>query len=357
MTVCRPDSPIVEQGILLRELNHRINSGLASAINLVSAAAVRAEGAEAKRALSDVVELLHGYADVQQALAMPKGKALIDAATYIRMMGCAMRRSLLDRMNIRLALATESLPLQPERCRRLGLIVHGLVTNAARHACFEARTGEIKVKLTRTGALVNCVVLDNGSRSARGAAGRGLRISNDLAKDLDGRVEHGFGIDFTSVVLSFPLTERERQANGAIAKRRIIRSPRQPTVSPSDASALCTGASCPDRGSRPLQLRWDANRAREGAPGLCSVQPRMCWASCCHPATAWTCYETSSANHTEIDQAARKRKLRGPGGLAARACRNRAELAATIMPLLPSRVPRSCARRSCSRATGKPPSR
>ena len=183
MTVCRPDSPIVEQGILLRELNHRINSGLASAINLVSAAAVRVEGPEAKRALSDVVELLHGYADVQQALAMPKGKALIDAATYIRMMGCAMRRSLLDRMNIRLALATESLPLEPERCRRLGLIVHGLVTNAAKHACFDARVGEIRVKLTRTGALVNCVVLDNGSRSARGAAGRGLRLSNDLAKE------------------------------------------------------------------------------------------------------------------------------------------------------------------------------
>ncbi len=51
-------------------------------------------------------------------------------------------------MNIRLALATEFLPLQPERCRRLGLIVHGLVTNAARHACFEARTGEIKIKLS-----------------------------------------------------------------------------------------------------------------------------------------------------------------------------------------------------------------
>jgi len=25
VTVCRPDSPKVEQGILLRELNHRIN--------------------------------------------------------------------------------------------------------------------------------------------------------------------------------------------------------------------------------------------------------------------------------------------------------------------------------------------
>ena len=266
MTVCRPDLPIVEQGILLRELNHRINSGLASAINLVSAAAVRVEGPEAKRALSDVVELLHGYADVQQALAMPKGRALIDAATYIHMMGCAMRRSLLDRMNIRLALATESLPLESERCRRLGLIVHGLVTNAAKHACFEARSGQIRVKLTRTDALVNCVVLDNGSRWARSATGRGLRLSNDLAKDLGGRVEHGSGNEFTSVVLSFPLSERERQANCAIAKRRIIRSPRRLRASPSDTSALCTGASSPDRDSRPVATRPDQNPAREVQP-------------------------------------------------------------------------------------------
>jgi two-component sensor histidine kinase len=262
VTVCRPDSQKVEQGILLRELNHRINSGLASAINLVSAAAVRAEGSEAKRALSDMVELLHGYADLQQALATPRGKALIDAATYVRMMGSAMRRSLLDRMNIRLALATESLPLQPERCRRLGLIVHGLVTDAAKHACFEARTGEITVKLTRVGTVVNCVVLDNGSRPARGAAGRGLRITNDLAKGLGGRVERGFGTDFTSVVLSIPLTERERQANRAMAKRRIP-SPRRSKV---NASALYPGANCPDRASRPVAARPDPNPARGAQP-------------------------------------------------------------------------------------------
>jgi two-component sensor histidine kinase len=266
VTVLSPNPPIPEQGILLRELNHRINGGLASAIYLVSAAAVRVEGAEAKRALSDVVELLHGYADVQRALATPKGKALIDAATYVRLMGCAIRRSLLDRMNIRLSLATQSLPLEPERCRRLGLIVHGLVTHAAKHACFDARTGEIRVKLTRIGALVNCVVLDNGSRSARGAAGRGLRLSNDLAKGLVGRVEHGFGDEFTSVVLSFPLSERERQANGAMAKRRIRRLPRRLRVSPSDASALCAGASSPDRDSRPVATRADPNPARGAQP-------------------------------------------------------------------------------------------
>jgi two-component sensor histidine kinase len=258
VTFFSPDPPIAEQGILLRELNHRMNNGFASAISLVSAAAVRAEGAEAKRALSDVVELLHGYADVQQALAMPKGKALIDAATYIRMMGCAMRRSLLDRMNIRLALATASLPLQPERCRRLGLIVHELVTNAARNACFDARTGEIKIKLTRTGALVNCIVVDNGARSARGAAGHGLRIRNDLARTLGGRVEQGFGTEFTSVVLSFPLTERECRANWALATRRIS-APRGPKPLASGAATRGPQAGASDEGSYLFTTEPNAN--------------------------------------------------------------------------------------------------
>jgi two-component sensor histidine kinase len=263
VTMCRPKSAIVEQGILLRELNHRINNGLASTINLVSAAAVRVEGPEAKRALSDVVEMLHGYADVQQALAMPKGKALIDAATYIRMMGCAMRRACLDRMNIRLAFATQSLPLWPERCRRLGLIVHELVTNATRNACFDARDGQIKIKLTRTGTLVNCVVADNGSRRRRSASDRGLRISNDLAKDLSGRIERGFGTEFTSVILSFPLTEREQQASWTMAMRQM-RSPRRPQRAAGlDASANGAGVDVSNQGSRPVAAGSNPELARE----------------------------------------------------------------------------------------------
>jgi two-component sensor histidine kinase len=271
VTMCSADSPIVEQGILLRELNHRINNGLASAINLVSAAAVRVEGPEAKRALSDVVELLHGHADVQQALAMPKGKALIDAATYIRMMGCAMRRACLDRMNIRLAFATQSLPLRPERCRRLGLIVHELVTNAARNACFDARDGQIKIKLTRTGALVNCVVADNGSRSARSASDRGLRISNDLAKDLSGRIERGFGTESTSVILSFPLTEREQQANWTMATRQM-RPPRPPRAVGFDASGTGAGADVSNQSSRPVATRSNPELPREHRCELGSVR-------------------------------------------------------------------------------------
>ena len=171
-----PDSPALQEGILLRELHRRVTSGVASAIDLVSAAVIRADGPEAKAALGDVVELLHGYADVHRELTMPAGETLIHAATSIRKLGCAMRRAVLDRMEIRLAFATQSLVLQPERCWRLGLIVHELVMTAARQGCFDARAAAIKIKLSRTGALVNCVIADNGSRSARGVSDRPARM-------------------------------------------------------------------------------------------------------------------------------------------------------------------------------------
>ncbi|MGY4629980.1 hypothetical protein [Bradyrhizobium sp. USDA 4486] len=92
MTISNPESSGLH-GVLLRELHHRATYGIAFAINLVSAAAIRVERTEAKGALSDVVELLHGYADVHRALAMPAGDTLTHAATSIRNLGCGMRRA------------------------------------------------------------------------------------------------------------------------------------------------------------------------------------------------------------------------------------------------------------------------
>ena len=267
MTMLTSDPHHPEAGVLLRELHHRVDKGIASAIDLVSTAVVRADGAEAKAALSDVVELLHGHAELHRALATPRGEALNDAATYIRRLGGAMREALLDRMGIRLAFTTESLPLQSERCHRLGLILHDLILNAAKHAYFDARPGEIKVKLTRIGTVANCVVLDNGSRSARAAPGRELQISSDLAKGLSGRIEHGFAAEFTSVVLSFHLSERERRANWSMAKRHI-RSPRR--LKARSSATPRSGSGLYDQVGSPAAIGADPNLLRAHPNDLAS---------------------------------------------------------------------------------------
>ena len=252
MTTFSPETPVAEPGMLLRELNHRINSQFNSAINSISLEAVRAEGAEAKAVLSDAVELLHGYADVHRALLMPRHGTLIDAARYLRKLCRALHAALLDRLNIELTLNGDALPLQRERCWRLGLIVHELVTNATKHACFDGRPGEIRIKLARRDGLVNCVVSDNGSAAirARHEQRQGLRIVGDLARSLGGQIEQGVGADFRSFVLSFPLTERERQASRAIDSRRVSPS-RQVKTMPSGTSGE-RGTRSLDQASRPI---------------------------------------------------------------------------------------------------------
>jgi hypothetical protein len=74
----------LDDQVLLLGLNHRLNNEFASAISLVSVAAVRANNSEVKAALSEVVELLHEHADVQRVLNVPKRDALVDAADVPR---------------------------------------------------------------------------------------------------------------------------------------------------------------------------------------------------------------------------------------------------------------------------------
>ncbi len=215
-----PYTPALEGRTLLDELNHRIKNELASVINLVTFKAVWTDNVDAKKELSKVVDLLHQHAQVHSILTMPDRDALVDAGEQLRKLGLAMSRCKLDRMNIRLVLAAETLPLESERCWRLALTIYELVTNAVRHACFDGRDGEIKIRLMRAGSWVNCRVTDNGSGLGRIKLGRGLRIVGELASSLGGRIDRTSGSIWNSFSLDFPLTKREQRANRAVAGRR-----------------------------------------------------------------------------------------------------------------------------------------
>ena len=223
--------PDLDERTLVRELTHRVNNQLASAIDVVAAAAVRAEHPEAKGALGDVADLLQEQANVHRVLTIPEGDALVDAAQYLRQLCLATTRTLLEPIGVHLSFQADTLPLEPERCWRLGMAVHELLTNSARHACFDGRAGEIKIRLSLADRVVNCIIADNGSLSARLKPARGLGMVRDLIESLGGRLEYGFGPEYSSFLLVFLLTERERRANRAVASRRTRTRRRLKTTS------------------------------------------------------------------------------------------------------------------------------
>src|SRR5262249_19592378 len=146
--------PDPDGSLLLRELNHRVNNEFTSTICTISAKAVLSDDVAVKAALHDVVDLLHGYADVHKALRMPDPGRLTDAARYLQDLCVSVAKYRLGRLSIRLLCSTDELRLEGERCWKLGLIVSELLTNVARHARFDDRQPEAKVKLMLAGDVV-----------------------------------------------------------------------------------------------------------------------------------------------------------------------------------------------------------
>jgi two-component sensor histidine kinase len=241
------DAPalIPQEHVLLHELNHRINNEFAAAIGVVTVAAARSSNEEAKAALTGVAELLHRYADVHRLLQMPDCDTLVDAAVYLRQLCLSISRSTLDAREISLVLSAQSLRLQAERCWRLGMIVHELISNAARHA-FENRGGAIRVAVWQDGAFVKCSVQDSGSMTTSIAPGHGLKIVNSLSRALGGRFGQTFGVLGSKSLLVFPY-DSEPVVSGERPLQGQVQNPEH------DAQAFGEGPSLAP-GSEPLVI-------------------------------------------------------------------------------------------------------
>lgn len=232
--------PHPDGSLLLRELNHRVNNELTSTICTISAKAVESDDIAVKAALLDVVDLLHGYADVHKALRMPDPEHLTDAARYLHHLCFSITKYRLNRRSIRLLCSADDLRLEGERCWKLGLIVSELLTNVARHARFDDRHPEAKVKLL-AGNVVRCAVSDNGSASDLIVRGRGLTIVRELANSLGGQIHASCAAEGSSFLLTFPLTESEQHAAGAtpvvLKRKKVRRSHRLRVPRAEDAAA------------------------------------------------------------------------------------------------------------------------
>jgi two-component sensor histidine kinase len=189
--------------LLLREISHRINNELASAISLVSVAASRCSSSEARAALAAVQDRLENFARVHRSLQMPEYTTTIDVAAYIHQLCRAISHSKLADEGIELSLSIYPLRMSSERCWLLGMILFELITNAARHA-FDDRAGSIHLELRPAGRSIECCITDNGTSDANPSPGRGLSIVTALASALCGTIDMQFGPNGTRTVVNFP---------------------------------------------------------------------------------------------------------------------------------------------------------
>jgi|HubBroStandDraft_2_1064218.scaffolds.fasta_scaffold230091_1 two-component sensor histidine kinase len=196
----------LEEFFLLREMAHRINNELTSTIGIISCDADRSNNCDVKVALAKVIEHLYDHARVYHALQMPTANRRVDAALYLRELCQSISRAKLRHAGVELVLVEHPLQLSATQCWRLGLIVAELITNASRHA-FAYAGGTIRVELKKRGASVECRVADDGSGQENIRPGQGLGIIQQLARGLNGSINHRFGSKGTVAIVSFPIEE------------------------------------------------------------------------------------------------------------------------------------------------------
>jgi two-component sensor histidine kinase len=204
-----------EEQLLVEELTHRMNNEFAAAIAVVSRAAARSPNGEVRSALAKVEERLHSYVQVNRCLHIWSQDTVIDASVHLRRLCQSISRSRLDCRGIELQFAGRPLQMNSDRCRRLGMIISELITNATRHA-FGDGGGKIQVELFQRGPFVNCRVADNGTAPEKIRPGRGSAIVEGLIASLDGTINRYFGPGGTVSDINFSVCSRAQHTGTAV---------------------------------------------------------------------------------------------------------------------------------------------
>lgn len=197
-----PDSGTNAERMLLRELAHQIEGELVSVIELLSEAAGRCEGTEARAILASVQDRLESHVCLHHALQMPQFATTIDLASYLRQLCRSISRSRLEHEGIALSLLLQPIKVSSERCWLLGMIVFELITASARHLSLDG-AGAIRLEVWGTASSVTCCIVDNGT-TAEGRPGLDRSIVDMLVARLNGTMDIRFGPDGARAVVEIP---------------------------------------------------------------------------------------------------------------------------------------------------------
>lgn len=204
-------APVPEPLLLVEEISHRVVNEYSQAAALLRLAAADDPHSGARRALGTAADRLCDFAEVHRALQPPLSRDQVDLGQHIKELLAATTKARLGPLGIQLSFVAEPVPMSPERCWRVALIVSELVTNAVRHG-LRGASGSISVEIGTAGGLVHCLVADDGCSAACAKPGRGLGIVRCLAEQLGGTVTPRLGGRGSSIAVVFPVQPEGRLA-------------------------------------------------------------------------------------------------------------------------------------------------
>jgi len=183
------DDILLEKGVLLQELQHRVANSLQIIASILMQSARKMQSDETKAHLYDAHQRVMSVAALQQQLASssvndvklrPYFTALCDS------IGASMIR---DRNQLSLEVSVDDSVTTADVSISLGLIVTELVINALKHAFPGDRTGKIKVDYQSHGPNWKLSVADDGVGMPAEAAGAKPGLGTSIVQALTGQLQ------------------------------------------------------------------------------------------------------------------------------------------------------------------------
>lgn len=197
---------LAENGVLLREVDHRAKNSLAIASSLLITQAYQQADPRVRALFLETQERLAAMAQAHDLLSKSWDPSRIGLAPYLRDLCASLMTAAGTNAGIRIeAQVDEDIHVPADHAIALGLVVNELVTNAVKHAFPSFRTGRIAVTALRSDAgHVVLRVQDNGVGMSGDRAGAlGYGIVRSLVQQLDGELDisHDAGV---AVTVTFP---------------------------------------------------------------------------------------------------------------------------------------------------------
>ena len=206
------EEALARKQTLFAEANHRIKNNLQLVLSLLNLQAANATP-EAATSLKQAISRVHVVGVLHDLMFQLDDVSRVDLSECLGLV-CGAARDLVDGERVALSVDVPSVAVAGDVALPVALVVNELVTNAAKYAFPEARTGHISVSGEERDGRLEVVVEDDGvGFSEETPPGLGSKLVRALCRQADARLTRRDGGPGTCFVLDIPLSR------GALLRR------------------------------------------------------------------------------------------------------------------------------------------
>jgi two-component sensor histidine kinase len=206
------EEALAHNGILYRELQHRVKNQLQMLLALVSVAGRESADPSQKLFVQTLQSKISALFDAQRLMYADRGAAGVQADQMLNSIADTVQS--LNGSGVSVAVTADAVRVANDTAFPLALIANELLTNAVKYGC-PSSSSRVHVNLTRRVGSAVLEITDEGpgfepSKGSRASSGIGLvrGLCRQIGARLDIRSVGG-----TSVLVTFPLSETSHAAS------------------------------------------------------------------------------------------------------------------------------------------------